>query len=451
MCARAPFSTLRRHIRLALIAALPLILATCASQTTGGARGPTPTSYPTLEPWIPTLTPTNKPYSTAVPGTMPYVDGQLYTATAAGDVLAINPATGATKWSVSTGTSVGLLATGHALYVSYSDHLDALRLSDGSRLWSAAGGYPRADADGVLYIEKSEGIAAINDLTGTTRWTWTPSSDDEFEAHLIVGPSVVIVATTVRGGGGGSGYYGLYAVDKRRGVQSWKRPWGDTVYGAPFIVGDRVYFCSWTNSTAKLGAYTLASGTPIWERDWASFNARDGADIRGADDQRIYVGVGESGLAVLQASGGAIVWSHNPLLSSGGDLYPFAYTTSSIYAWVGGAIARFDAASGAQTWSQQAPGGGPVLLNNTIYLSGSSPDVTTALDAATGAIRWRFPAALSDLVVRNGVLFASVAHDPNAQPPATTGAIYALNAATGALYWKRDLPSPLAYGPFLEP
>jgi outer membrane protein assembly factor BamB len=381
---------------------------------------------------------------------MPHVDGLLYEATMAGDVLAINPATGATKWSVSAGTSVGLLANEHALYVGYGDHLDALRLSDGTRLWSVSGGNVMADQGGVLYVEKNQKLVAINDLTGTTRWSWTPPAEDEYAARLVFGSSVVIIVTTVRGGGGGSAYYGLHALNTSSGATRWERPRGNIAIGVPAIVGDRVYFCWWSNSTGKLGAYTLSNGATLWEHNWDAFNGADGADVRGADSQRLYVGVGESGLAVLRASNGATVWSHNPLLSSGGELYPFAFTATSVYAGTGGAIARFDVASGTQTWSQQAPGGAPVLLDNTIYLSRGSPDVAYALDAATGAIRWRFPAALTNFVVRNGVLFAHVDHDPNAQPQATTDAVYALNATTGALYWKRDLPSTVTSGPFLE-
>ena len=164
--------TKQRQMRWLLISALLLALTACASQTSG-AHGPSssPTTYPTLAPWIPTLTPTNVPYSTAVPGTMPHVDGLLYVTYDGWNVLAINPATGATKWSVSAGTSVSLLATDHALYVSYGDHLDALRLSDGARLWSVSGGNMIADADGVLYLDRQERITALDDRTGATRWT----------------------------------------------------------------------------------------------------------------------------------------------------------------------------------------------------------------------------------------------------------------------------------------
>jgi outer membrane protein assembly factor BamB len=221
------------------------------------------------------------------------------------------------------------------------------------------------------------------------------------------------------------------------------------IYGAPFIVGARVYFCWWSNSAGMIGAYSLTTGAMIWEHSWSAFNAADGADIRAADSQRLYVGVGESGLAALRTSDGSTLWSHEPL-SGAGELYPLAFTATSVYVFVGGAIARFDAASGAQIWSQEAPGGASAMLDNMIYVFQVAPGVTCALDATTGAIRWRFPAALSGLVARNGVLFGRVMYDPNAQPPATTGAIYALNTATGALYWRRSLSSLVISGPFLE-
>jgi outer membrane protein assembly factor BamB len=446
------------HMRWSLIGALLLALTACASQTTGGDRGPTPTTYPTLAPWIPTLTPTNVPYSTAVPGTMPHVDGLLYEATMDGNVLAINPATGATKWSVSEGTSVGLLATDHALYISYGGHLDALRLSDGSRFWSVSGGNVMADQGGVLYTEKNEGIRAINDLTGLTLWTWTPPSD-QFEAGVVLGPGVVIFGTTVSGNGA-VGYYGLYALDARTGALRWQRPRGTATFGSPVISGERAFYLSDSFSGPSLiGAYALADGKTLWTRNAFSIGAvKQGADVLSADDQYVYTRNGEDGnhgVSALRIGEGSTAWTHDNL--SSGGVHPFRISNGVIYALTyttGWSAVAFDAVSGAQRWNQTLDGvflaAQPLMSDGLIYTSTLSPDVAYALDAATGAIRWRFPAPLTDIVISNGVLFAHRGYDSNKGQP-TSDTLYAINAATGALYWKRDTPSPVISGPFLEP
>ena len=449
-------------MRWLLISALLLALTACASQTSG-AHGPSssPTTYPTLEPWIPTLTPTNIPYSTAVPGTMPHVDGLLYVTTTAGDVLAINPATGATKWSVSEGTSVSLLASDHALYVSYGDHLDALRLSDGAQLWSVSGGNMIADADGILYLDRQERITALDDRTSATRWRWTPPSD-QYEAGAIAGPGVVIFGTTVSGNGA-VGYYGLYALDTRTGALRWQRPRGTATFGNPVIDGERAFYLSDSFAGPSLiGAYALADGKTLWTRDASSIGTvKAGADVISADDQYVYTRNGEDGdhgVSALKIGDGAVVWTHDNFPPGNGAQHPFRITGDTIYSLTytnGWSVAAFNTVSGSQRWNQPLDGvflaAQPVMSGGLIYTSTFSPDVDYALDAATGAIRWRFPAALTNIVLRNGVLFAHVDHDPNAQPQETSDAIYALNAATGALYWRRNLPSSVAAGPFLEP
>jgi outer membrane protein assembly factor BamB len=453
-----------RHMRWTLISALFLALTACASQTSS-ARSPapvsSPTTYPTLAPWIPTLTPTNVPYSTAVPGTMPHVDGLLYEATMDGNVLAINPATGATKWSVSAGSSAGLLATDHALYAGYGDHLDALRLSDGARLWRVLGGNIIADADGVLYLDRQERITALDDHTGATRWRWTPPSD-QYEAGAIAGPGVVIFGTTVSGNGA-VGYCGLYALDTRTGALRWQRPRGTATFGNPVIDGERAFYLSDSFAGPSLiGAYALADGKTLWTRDASSIGAvKAGADVIGADDQYVYTRNGEDGdhgVSALKIGDGSVVWTHDTFAPGNGAQHPFRITGGAIYSLTytnGWSVAAFDAVSGSQRWNQSLDGvflaAQPLMSGGLIYTSTFSPDVAYALDAATGAIRWRFPAALTGFTVRNGVLFAHVDHDPNAQPQLTTDVIYAINATTGALYWKRDLPSTVASGPFLEP
>jgi outer membrane protein assembly factor BamB len=448
-----PLFSRRRRSRWALIAALLLMLSACASQTTTGASHPTPTwAGPTLGPWIPTPTTTTVPITTAAPGTMPRVDGLLYAATMDGTVMAINPADGSTKWSVSAGSGVGMLATDHAIYVTSGDKLLALRLSDGAQLWSASGGDLIADAGGVLYLmDRQERIAALNDLTGATRWTWTPPAD-EYLGTLTPGAGTVVFASNVRGNGAPV-VYALYGLDTRTGGVRWSRPRGNIAYGFPIVDGARVLYCSLGVSAAgggKVGAYALSSGDPVWVRDFASFNGRDGADIKATDGQLAYLGVGEFGLAALRVGDGATIWSFDHYTSGESDPYPFKFEAGSVYAAAGGSVTKFDTSTGAPRWTQAVGANVPVLKDGAIYLSRESPDVAYALDAATGAIRWRFPVALTSFVIRNSVLFAHLDHNP-IQPQLTPDTIYAIDAATGALYWKRDVPSSLNPGLALEP
>ena len=125
-------------------------------------------------------------------------------------------------------------------------------------------------------------------------------------------------------------------------------------------------------------------------------------------------------------------------------IYSLTYTN-------GWSVAAFDAVSGSQRWNQPLDGvflaAQPVMSGGLIYTS----TLSARCRIRAGRRDWRdtlaLPRRAPDYVVRNGVLFARVAYDPNAQPPATTGAIYALNPSTGALYWRRACPalSPLAH------
>jgi hypothetical protein len=96
----------KRHTLGTLTSVLLLALTACGGQTASWIRGPTPTGHPTLAPWVPTLTPTNAPYSTAVRGTPSHVGRPLYAATMDGNALAFNPAPGAFHWKRDVSNSV---------------------------------------------------------------------------------------------------------------------------------------------------------------------------------------------------------------------------------------------------------------------------------------------------------------------------------------------------------
>lgn len=108
-----------------------------------------------------------------------------------------------------------------------------------------------------------------------------------------------------------------------------------------------------------------------------------------------------------------------------------------------GNIYAVNAATGAIRWRTFLQGGGtsssPAVVNGVVYLgTGVDKGYFYALDAATGKIRWKFhPAAgvpSAPVVAKGKVYFA-------------TDKVYALNASNGALVWTAITDSALSSSP----
>src|SRR5260221_2190261 len=97
---------------------------------------------------------------------------------------------------------------------------------------------------------------------------------------------------------------------------------------------------------------------------------------------------------------------------------------------------------GTLRWRFQVPGslvGVPAITNGVVYI-GSTDDAFSALDASTGAVRWRFTAPFPTAgefpaapTVEQGVVYAVFVHNGAFASP--TSSIYALDATTGAVRW----------------
>ena len=94
----------------------------------------------------------------------------------------------------------------------------------------------------------------------------------------------------------------------------------------------------------------------------------------------------------------------------------------------------------------------PAVVGNTVYV-GDNGGIFHALDATTGKELWGFDVTKLDKHSTSyGVITSSAAYpDPIKGQPAVVfgggGSVFALNAATGALLWQRDLASADATGP----
>ena len=108
-----------------------------------------------------------------------------------------------------------------------------------------------------------------------------------------------------------------------------------------------------------------------------------------------------------------------------------------------GAALAFDAASGKLLWQRRFPVlalYAPTYANGALYVIGGPLSSVYALDAATGAIRWQWQATSqthsgSPVTVADGIAYVNTVQiDPGGND--SDYALYALDATTGAVRWR---------------
>lgn len=130
-----------------------------------------------------------------------------------------------------------------------------------------------------------------------------------------------------------------------------------------------------------------------------------------------------------------------PLLAACGPKPPAPHAT--IYASTQEeVVSAIDAASGSVRWTFRGAGMmGIALAGDTLYAAASG-GVIYAIDARTGKIRWQFRTAPQTyplkLFVSGDTVYVTVDNADGKRP--SVARIYAFNSATGALRWQASLP-----------
>lgn len=167
--------------------------------------------------------------------------GHVLLGTENGEVIALNPDTGAINWRTKV---------------------------KGEVLAAPAAG------DGMIVVNTGSGLlVALDPVTGVTRWTY----EQELPMLTIRGVAEPVV---VSGGvvfGSGSGKVGVLISE--HGLPAWEEvvatPEGATdlarlvdVDAKPVVVGNTIYAIAYNG---ELVALEMSSGRPLWKRDYASF------------------------------------------------------------------------------------------------------------------------------------------------------------------------------------
>ena len=207
---------------------------------------------------------------------------------------------------------------------------------------------------------------------------------------------------------------GIYAVDALSGRQLWKRATGGPVPASPAVAGGTVYAPSYDGTFYALNSMT---GAVRWKFATGGERRFEARGLHGM-------------LPVNQTIADPFdVYLSSPVLANG--VIYFGSGDGNVYA--------LDAVSGALRWKYQTGDvvhASPAFAGGVIYV-GSWDSYFYALDASTGALKWRFHAG-EDPDIHNQVGFQSSAAvvDGVVYVGCRDSNLYALDAASGVERWR---------------
>jgi outer membrane protein assembly factor BamB len=221
--------------------------------------------------WSRSLVPASEVPDAGPGGGLAFAGGVLFVTTGFGEVLALDPATGGTFWSVQFEAPIRAapaIANGQVIVVLRNDAAYALQASDGAVLWRVSGGggtgllggaVPAVDGPLVVVPFASGEVLGVLSRNGLTLWgTALTGGRRELvrnQIYDITGDPVidgqVIYASNQSGR--------TIRLDRTTGEREWTMPEGS--YGPVWPVGGSIFLLSDTGTLVRAEA---ATGEIIW-------------------------------------------------------------------------------------------------------------------------------------------------------------------------------------------
>jgi outer membrane protein assembly factor BamB len=330
---------------------------------------------------------------------------------------------GGVRWRVQTGGAVrsSPAVTATRLYVGSGDGmLYAIDRRAGRVVWRFQAGGPvdasPAVAGGLVVAATGVGrIFAVDQTTGRLRWSVTTGAALPYHVFpagkwdLWASSPVVVDSTVVIGAPDG----GVYALDLGTGRRRWRAPTAGRVRATPAVHGNLVVAGSWDGRVYGLD---LATGA----RRWVHRTVGDTLDSKKFGFDRRSV---QSSAAI--AGGMVFVGSRD------------------------GAIYGLDEATGERRWRVSHQGswvmGSPAIDGKRVYVGSSDGHFAQALDPASGQELWHLDTGAnvlaSPLRVGELLMLATFRTD------ASWGDLLAVDAASGAVRWRLRLDEATASSP----
>jgi outer membrane protein assembly factor BamB len=223
--------------------------------------------------WRYNLTPAGEERG-ALGGGLGFDQNVLYVTTGYGDVMALEPGTGAVIWSHSIGTPLRGAPTidrGRVFVVSLDNKLHALDATDGSVLWTHVGivesagligsASPAVQGDLVVVAYSSGELFALRRSNGRVAWVESLSGRGRSTALAqlgdITGSPVIDRGRVYAVSHGGR----MVSIDLRTGVRIWDQTISSV--STPWIAGDFVFV---TTVDSRVVALSRNDGRVRWVR-----------------------------------------------------------------------------------------------------------------------------------------------------------------------------------------
>ena len=211
----------------------------------------------------------------------------------------------------------------------------------------------------------------------------------------------------------GSNDHFLYALDKRTGAERWKFATKGRVTSSPAVGEGRVYFISYDSNFYALNA---TDGALIWKFATGGERRFSARHLHGMEP------------AAEIMPDPFDVFLSSPVIADG--LVYFGSGDGNVYA--------LDAATGALRWKFHTGNvvhASPAVSNGMLFV-GSWDSYFYALDAKTGAQRWRFKTGEDhDINNQVGIQSSATVVDGTVYFGCRDSHLYALDAASGAKRW----------------
>jgi len=211
------------------------------------------------------------------------------------------------------------------------------------------------------------------ELRPPLRLLWNYGTKGPIMGSPVVADGVVFV---------GSRDGNLYALDAKRGTETWHLRTGDRIESTPAVAGHVVFIGS---HDGRVHAAVCDSGRRLWQRDVGS-PIRSSATVM---DGRLFIGNRQGQVVALRAENGELLWQAQTgaevsAAPAGGD------GAVIVGSW-DGRLYAFAADTGAQLWEHLTEGAvaSSAALDGGVAYCGSDDGHLYALSEKDGELYWR--------------------------------------------------------------